>query len=78
VPRVTVVLDDVQFAWLEALSGLHDCGHSAVLREALSYLSARELSRLEREIRTWEIRLAQREQRYPLPEAFGFLGRRWS
>jgi hypothetical protein len=46
--RVTVQLDPVQSVWLEALAGLHNCSRAAVLREALSWYSARESARVSR------------------------------
>lgn len=58
--RVTVQLDPVQSAWLEALAELHDCSRASVLREALRYLSARETVRVSRSRRYKAIALAIR------------------
>jgi hypothetical protein len=46
--RVTVQLDAVQAAWLRALADLNNCSRAAVLREALTYLAARESARVSR------------------------------
>lgn len=46
--RVQVRLDGVQAAWLDALADLHGVTRSAILREALLYLSARESARVAR------------------------------
>jgi hypothetical protein len=45
---VTVRLDAVQAAWLDALADVHQCSRAAVLREALLYFIARESVRVER------------------------------
>ena len=45
---VTVRLDAVQLAWLDALADVHECSRAAVLREALRYFSARESVRIAR------------------------------
>jgi predicted transcriptional regulator len=68
---VKVALDDVQFAWLQALAELHDCSRSAVLRESLGYFVVREYVRLERTVRVEEVRAAQQRQSYPVE--FGYL-----
>jgi predicted transcriptional regulator len=46
--RVTVQFDPVQAAWLDALADLHNCSRAAILREALSWYSARESARVSR------------------------------
>lgn len=46
--RLSVTLDATQTAWLDALADLHGCSRQAVLRQALSYLSARESVRIAR------------------------------
>jgi hypothetical protein len=38
----------VQAAWLRALADLNNCSRAAVLREALTYLAARESARVSR------------------------------
>ena len=62
--RVTVQLDAVQSAWLDALAGLHNCSRAAVLREGLSYLSARESVRIARTRHYAAVALAVRASRW--------------
>jgi metal-responsive CopG/Arc/MetJ family transcriptional regulator len=62
--RVTVQLDAVQLAWLDALADLHGCSRAAVLREALRYLSARESVRVERTRHYARIGLIARAERF--------------
>lgn len=62
--RVTVQLDLVQSAWLEALAGLHNCSRAAVLREALSWYSAREAGRVTRTRYYAAIQLAARASKW--------------
>ncbi len=49
--RVTVRLDPVQAAWLDAIADVNNCTGAAVLREALSWLAAKESVRVERNAR---------------------------
>ena len=51
-------------AWLDAIADLHGCTRSAVLREALRYLSARESERVARTHRYAIIALAARAERW--------------
>jgi len=46
--RVSVTVDAVQSAWLDALADLHGCTGQDVLREALRYFAARESARVSR------------------------------
>jgi hypothetical protein len=46
--RVTVRLDGVQTAWVVALADLRGCTQADVLREAVTYLAARESARISR------------------------------
>jgi predicted transcriptional regulator len=46
--RITITLDEVQAAWLDALAELHRCSRPAVLRQALLHLSALESRRVAR------------------------------
>ena len=46
--RVTVQLDPVQSAWLEALAALNKCSRAQVLRDGLSWYAARETTRVSR------------------------------
>lgn len=62
--RVTVQLDVVQAAWLDGLAELHNCSAAAVLREALSYYSARESVRIQRTRHYACIALALRSERW--------------
>ena len=61
---MTVQLDAVQSAWLDALAELHGCRRPAVMREALSWFVAREYSRMQRNHRLAVVRLALRAQRF--------------
>jgi predicted transcriptional regulator len=61
---VTVRLDGVQLAWLDALADLHSCTRAAVLRESLRYFTARESVRIERTARYAAIQLAARAERW--------------
>jgi predicted transcriptional regulator len=62
--RVTVQLDPVQIAWLDALAELHKCSRAAILREALSWYSARESARVSRTRYYTAIALAARASKW--------------
>lgn len=62
--RVTVQLDPVQNAWLEALADVHNCSRAQVLRRSLSYFSARESVRIARTQHYRVIGLAARAARW--------------
>jgi hypothetical protein len=64
VTRVTVRLDGVQLAWLDAIADLHSCSRAAVLREALRYFSARESTRIARTRHYKVIGLRARAERF--------------
>jgi predicted transcriptional regulator len=61
---VTVTLDPVQSAWLDALADVHKCSAAQVLREALRYFSARESVRIERTEHYRRIGLIARAERW--------------
>jgi metal-responsive CopG/Arc/MetJ family transcriptional regulator len=61
---VTVRLDRVQLAWLDALADVHDCTRAAVLREALRYFIARESVRIQRTRHYAIIGLISRSERW--------------
>jgi metal-responsive CopG/Arc/MetJ family transcriptional regulator len=46
--RVSVRLDVVQLAWLDAIADLHGSTRAGVLRESLRYFIAREADRVQR------------------------------
>jgi Arc/MetJ-type ribon-helix-helix transcriptional regulator len=62
--RVSVRLDALQVAWLDALAAVHNVSRSDVLRLALSYLSARESARIARTRHYDAVALAARAQRW--------------
>ena len=59
---VTVELDGVQMAWLEAIADLHGSSREDILREALRWYSARESDRVSRTKRYQAIALAARAE----------------
>lgn len=62
--RVVVDLDPLQVAWLDALAAVHNCSRASVLRDALSYLSARESVSIARSRQYAAVQLAARAQRW--------------
>lgn len=62
--RVSVQLDAVQSAWLDALADLRGCSRAAVLRDALTYLSARESVSVQRTRHYAVIALIARAERF--------------
>jgi hypothetical protein len=58
--RYTVQLDAFQAIWLEALADLHNCSRAQVLRDALSWYSVRETTRVQRTRYYAVMKLAQR------------------
>jgi hypothetical protein len=61
---VTVRLDRVQLAWLDAIAQVHSCTRAAVLREALRYFTARESGRIERTRHYAVVALVARAERW--------------
>jgi hypothetical protein len=61
---VTVRLDGVQLAWVDAIADVHKCSRAAVLREALRYFSARESDRIARTRHYAVIGLIARAERW--------------
>lgn len=62
--RVTVRLDGVQSAWVDALAQLHGCSRADVLRLAVRYLAARESDRIARTRYYEAVGLAARAARW--------------
>lgn len=62
--RVTVQLDPVQGAWLDAIADNWGCSRAAVLRDALRYLCARETVRVQRTHHYRVIGLLARAERF--------------
>jgi hypothetical protein len=59
---VTVRLDPVQRAWLEAIADVKQCTWADAMREALSWLAARETMRVSRTRHYEIIALASRAE----------------
>jgi hypothetical protein len=60
--RVTVRLDRLQLAWCDALGELHGWSRTAVIREGILYLAAKESARLQRTRRVELLGQIAREQ----------------
>jgi len=61
---VTVRLDGVQLAWLDAIADVHGATRADVLREALQYFAAKEHARVARTRRYEVIKLISRAERW--------------
>ena len=61
-PRITVRLLPLQVAWLDAVAAVRQTNRSEVIREAITWLAARESTRVERTRHYRVIQLIARQE----------------